>query len=301
MSHTVYSTKFDIMMSSSKLRAGFKHNFGKLPNEKNYLIMEGESAISYSDYLGVRIASEELFWNETKRKVIFIDDIDLLHNLSSAKYDFNQNVLIPTPFETFALSFPKGAVIDGCQLSPCLVNIMKGDRYNEQVTYPYLNLIKSELGEPYSSEIYNISVTYHEGGYSICHAVEMSNVIDLINDGFNELSHNSPFYNQKLSKEENKKISILFKIALLTSIYNNATSGEYLTNRFPTGKVLYPKGRNKASYDSYTLTNMFKLRESKKGKLTTLKNLSSPKYYTGEYSHMPIGSRWIMSYAQLPG
>ena len=284
MTYNNYENQLDLAMSNSKARRAMRKHFGKKSISYDEFI---DGAIgSISDVEMINLLAREKQWVDTGSPIIFIENRGLAHQLYSASFDAKDFNVEP-PFKTFALSFPKGTVIEGITMQTTLVTIMTVAECIE-INRDILN-VSSSSDEIENSDELCICLSSNDRTYAAC--------------GHSYLS----IYEDPMLKSQNGEAvteqDILTKMALSLCVYHSATEGKKLKAGFPKTWAKKSKMKNKANGRSMVLRGMGC--GSKPSNTTThqerkitlkvpfFRNLRAARYYQGKHKNKPIGSRWV--------
>lgn len=294
MNHSIYKTQLDSFKSNSQGKAALRKIFGKKPVNLQDLLSivrqrlietEGESEFN----LGMgKILSEEMLWSECGSPVIFIENEALANNLFTAEFDFKNNFTVQPPFKSFALSFPKGTLVNGVKLTSCLVTIM-----TEQ---EFVDLYKDKC-QPIWGEF---ATTYPN---QLCVHVHYRSEEFRTDSCFSPI----PILTETLTKNAKKPLpnrstdvlDTLTRIALSLCVYHSATDGKKLVDGYPKSAVSLPIGKNRSAFKGLMLCAPVQNKsagEARKIKyrIPFYRNLRAKRYYQGKYKDLKPGTRWVL-------
>lgn len=285
MTYNNYENQLDLAMGNSKARRALRKHFGKKLISYDEFI---DAAIgSISDVEMINLLAREKQWVDAGSPTIFIENTDLAHQLYSASFDAKDFNVEP-PFKTFALSFPKGTVIEGITIQTALVSIMT---IAECIEAGRDILGIDPMGfDLESSDELCISLNTVDGTYISCGHLYLS--------AFEEAMLKSRVNGEPISERE-----ILMKIALSLCVYHSATEGEKLEKGYPKSWAKKSKVKNKANGRTMVLRGMgcgskpSNTATHKERKITLkvpfFRNLRAARYYQGKHKNKPIGTRWV--------
>lgn len=237
MTYKIYENQLDLIMKNSKSRRNITKHFNK-------------KSISYDEFVDsvtddildgelINLFAREKHWVDTGSPTIFIENEELANQLYSASFDI-KNFNVDPPFETFALSFPKGTVIEGIALNTVLVSIMtiaKGIKASQDM-----------LGIPPEGHPLESS-----GELCVCLCINHGIIVS---SGHLYLSS----YEDPILKSHNgqtvTKSEVLTKIALSLCVYHSATEGKKLEKGYPKSWVKKSNITKKANCRAMVLRDM---------------------------------------------
>ncbi|WDS54563.1 hypothetical protein [Vibrio aestuarianus] len=284
MTYNNYENQLDLAMGNSKARRALRKHFGKKLISYDEFI---DAAIgTISDAETINLLAREKQWVDTGSPTIFIENKDLAHQLYSASFDV-KDFNVESPFKTFALSFPKGTVIEGITMQTTLVSIMTVAECIK-INRDILNVFPSGDALESSDELC-VCLSKNDSAYIAC--------------GHSYLST----YDDPMLKSQNGEAiteqDILMKIALSLCVYHSATEGNKLEKGFPKAWAKKSKVKNKANGCSMVLRGMgcgskpSNTTTNKERKITLkvpfFRNLRAARYYQGKHKNKPIGTRWV--------
>lgn len=300
MKYDIFKTKHQTLLSNKKIAKSLKKAFGRLPTYEELLDQDTELAVSIGDVLAVNTNAEELFFERSGRKLVFVDK-SIVEMLNRAKFTANQfaKILPPQGFETFALCFEKDTYIEVAgrkvKLFPCQVTVMREKAMGELIHQPFFNLTGYEIKRNKELDI-AITVSYKIGEVTYRSCVDVSEIIDKLNNNNIHQSSDAKLHlNQFLDDEEKLITNTLMRIAVQLLIFNSATNNQYLVKGFPSEcKFRMPENTTRttwrASHFNYKATHSV----SSHIRSSHFRCLQNDRYYQNDFSHMPKGSRWIL-------
>lgn len=278
---------------------------GRLPTPDQFTAREVQSLLEIDDVLGLKTETEEYYWTQSGCPTIFVEDRELLLEIYNSRYEPKHNALVTAPFEVFSFCFPKGLVIDGQHVPPCLVSLNTGAFISESLMKPFLKKFIGVDAEPnYPQDVVYLSFGFRKKDGTYCNkTLSLTDALDIINEKNELIDFSSSLYDQSLSDSENKTIRILNKLILGLLIYHSATEGKGLAKGFPRAPVKLPKDASRSSYDSALLgrapyvTSKSKSDDEPSYKIlkreSFYRNLQHERYYRGRHANTPKNSRWI--------
>lgn len=285
MTYNNYENQLDLAMKHSKSRRALRRYFDKKLINYGEFVDSIISDISDGDM--INLLAREKQWVDTGSPTIFIENKGLAHQLYSASFD-TKDFNVEPPFKTFALSFPKGTVIEGITLQTALVTIMTvAECIESGRDILGINPMGDDLE---SSDELCISINTVDGSYISCGHLYLS--------AFEEAILKSRANGEAITEQE-----VLMKIALSLCVYHSATEGNKLEKGFPKAWAKKSKVKNKANGRSMVLRGMgcgskpSDTATHKERKITLkvpfFRNLRAARYYQGKHKNKPIGTRWV--------
>lgn len=253
---------------------------------------------------------------------IFPESKDLMDKLLNAKYLFKDDFSLSFPFNTFQVAIPRGLEINGVKIPPFTVmqgpyaelsDKMSNFLAESEIEYDDSNLDAEAIKK--NEDFLFISVGtqilpginrfYQMPQKVFSQVVGSKNVnqyVDIMNAALEKQYIASDISIDKFEVNETSSIEFgILKIIAVLSIYLSATDSIYLKKGLPGTHLVSINMLDKLNKPTpYILkqTDALKKLSNKNSpeehyRICHLRNLRSPKYYKGEYSHLPLGSRWI--------
>jgi len=292
MKYSIYRNQLDMFRSNSQGKTELRRIFGKKPvSYQDFLSMATNQMLpplSHDKAYMSRILSEEMLWDECGTPVVFIENNALANDLFSAEFDFENNFNVQPPFKSFALSFPKGTLVNGVELTSCLVTIMPEREFIELYTE------KSHFMCGLFQSIAPDGLCIH------VHYESKHNVIDSNFTHISALTETLKKNAQEpLPNSSSDILDALTRIALSLCVYNSATEGEKLIDGYPQSAVKLPRGRNKVAYKGLTMRAPEQNKSTGearkiKHRIPFYRNLRAKRYYQGKYKDQKPGTRWVL-------
>lgn len=252
-------------------------------------------------------------WRKTKnRQTIFPASTDFLNYLANSKFDLGKGAAIRAPWKTFAISFPKDFTIEGVHPGSCLIQITTPeDRHYQLEDYvrSISEIKKVELNTSMSptEEVAYIYFVSPWGDRSIHGMVtpmaELASILE---------SEDTEVFRERIgSMEENNSTAIshdanessfnrqLLKLVAAMLIYNTATEGKGLSKGLPKHAPILSMKKQGVVMNGSILGGEHK-DISPHARRMHFRNLQHEKFYSGEYSEMESGSRWVLVKASTP-
>ncbi|HHE0437836.1 TPA: hypothetical protein ACN35C_004698 [Vibrio parahaemolyticus] len=300
MKYDIFKTKYQTITSNKNIVRSLKQMYGKIPSFKELLIQDTELAAQLDDTLGINTNSEELFFEATGRKLVFVDK-SVVSMLNRAKFSANTSakILPPAGFETFALCFEKDTFVEvngqQVKLYPCQITVMEEEEMHERVHIPFGDLTGYKIQRNPELNL-TITVSYKINDITYRSCVDISEVMDKIDtEGVRESKELSSILDQRLDDVEQLTTNTLMKIAVQLLVFNSATDNKYLVSGYPSKcEFRLPKDTTRV----YWKASHFDYEPSKKVsphiRPAHFRNLQHDKYYRNEYADIPKGSRWVL-------
>ncbi|MDU8351413.1 hypothetical protein RYA05_05880 [Pseudomonas syringae pv. actinidiae] len=275
------------------------------------------SFVNKMDFL---IMADEKFWEREGNHTIFPENTLVLDNLLKARFSIEKSIGFDLPFSSFILSLPQGYKVDGFPIPSCLVTWIEYEGAHEHTTYPFCDYLgvprprviqKTVSGEgEYALRIMfrdrNDSFLYHRAVAleshlpAILRAKNTSQFLEIL----------GTYQNTNLIKviaPDDIDLNIqfrLFKLIAAIGVYNIATEGKKLQDGLPSS--LSPKIIGK-SPDMQLAMSTLSNHPAPKGAMNSankespemhvrswhFRELRDDRFYKGEHSHKPKGSRII--------
>lgn len=237
------------------------------------------------------------------RNLIFIENEDADYLLS---LKFNAEILneLPLPSECFAISTQTNLVINGLPILPVLLCTYEE---KQKAGYSLAKLFEQKItgNDQDSKLLFSLSVKESLAKDSSTLNININNeqLKSIIKT--NDLDQIQKIMGQQensvaLSESEMERMVISVKLISSLCLYNHITKNKYLVNGFPLGLSKKPKhlGLLKADlpkFSSHFFRSEFRNTGVKGHHVRSghFRQLVSERYYKGEYSNLPIGSRWV--------
>ncbi|MGD1524208.1 hypothetical protein [Vibrio owensii] len=289
-------------MSNKQAVKQLKSIIGFVPTFNEFLRFDSHQSYQVDDILGINVNAEELFWQNTGKKLVFANK-DVVQMLGRAKFSAHADakILPPEGFETFALCFERDTYIEAygqkIRLYPCQITVLPAKAMAEKIHEPFHKLTGYQMQENDELEL-AIIVSYKAKGATYRSCVDVSEAIRKVDtEGLPESAYLSDFYDQRLNSVEQMTINALMKVALQLLIFNAATDNKYLSAGYPTdGKFKLPKN---ATRDDWTASHfsykpMKPIDPAARICPAHFRNLRHEKYYQGQFAHYTPKSRWTI-------
>lgn len=257
--------------------------------------------------LECQIMADEFRWRKAGRHVLYPGDADFLHQLLSAKYDLTSIESITLPFSSFMLPIPTNFRIDGGNLNGILVNIYRG---YEKIALPdkmfesmRLNL-KSIPAPTFDPDDMLISISMMDNEKQLVRRAAIRSV-----DTIKHLTGiiNAPDYAifcnnlgqfppgmytdlRGLNDDDSRMIFYAYKLIAALNVYHSATDGKFLSDRTRGG--IRTVGKFVGTPTPHYLIPE-KMPRTEHTRRWHFRQLRDPRYYKGEYAHLPPGSRFV--------
>lgn len=308
-------------------KAVYKHNKNVLSSSM-FSMLEGDFSINdpMEEWTKSIVVTDELYWNQNGRQVIFIENKEFVDAILSSKFDVDVVKNLKPLSESFQLVLPKGSTDEfGDELPNVLVNWFKtaqesmdmttgitrqsyeasGDDYGDyedtlkqfkkafEVTDNEVSDIKNQIidnqDEDYQAENYqilNMTMTFDDPNKPI-------GVKSMYEHKFAEALTQEP------KNQSDRIINSVLKLILGLSIYINA--GGHIREGFPSKKSETTKARKSLDKTSKGAYRVKFISFAKEMKLSSggfvrgfhFRNLKAERYYQGEHENEPKGSRWV--------
>lgn len=302
MKFEIYKSKYQVVFNDKKAAKQVKSMLGYIPSFEEFISQDSHQSRLMHDILGINVNAEELFWQNTGRKLVFANK-DVIQMLSRAKFSAHADskILPPEGFETFALCFEKDTHIEAygqkIRLYPCQITVMTAKDLAEKVHEPFHELTGLKITKNDELNL-AIAVSYKAKGATYRSCVDISEAIRKIDtDGIPESAFLSDMYDQRLNDVEQMTINALMKVALQLLIFNAATDHKYLTSGFPSDcKFQMPSNTNRTYWNAshFNYAPAKPLDPSARICPAHFRNLRHQKYYQAPYDKMPPGTRWTI-------
>lgn len=280
----------------------------------------------YIEWTKSIVATDELYWNQQGRQVIFIESKEFVDAILSSKFDVDVVKNLKPLSDSFQLVLPKGCTDqDGNELPNVLVNwfktaqesmdvttsinresyIANGDIYEnfaevQENLQQVMNIGQKEVDQIMNKMVDNKDEGYHPEEYQIL------NLTMTYEDPETPIAVKS-IYEHKFAealsgdvkKESDRVINTVLKLILGLTIYVNA--GGHIREGFPTKKAATTKARkslDKAANGGFKVKFISFAKEMKASsggfvRGFHFRNLKAERYYQGEHANEPKGSRWV--------
>lgn len=299
MKYDIFKTKHQILCGNKKFVKQFTKVLGKAPTFEDIIKYDTNIAIDFDDTLAVNVNSEELFFHNTGRKLVFVNK-DVISMLNRAKFSGNvdSKILPPEGFDTFAVCFEQNTMVevDGekIRLYPMQITVMREDDV-EKLHKPFEELTGHKIVRNTDLDIV-LTVSYKIGDVSYRSCVDVSEVMEKITSGIELSKDLSSVYDQRLSNKEQQLTNLQMRIAVQLLIFNAATDNKYLVSGFPEqSKFQLPSNTIRtywnASHLAYTPTTQS---VSSHIRSAHFRNLRDDRYYKGQYANLEKGTRWTL-------
>ncbi|EOV0920129.1 hypothetical protein ACOLNO_002939 [Vibrio parahaemolyticus] len=299
MKFDIYKTKYDNFISSKKLVKSLKDTLGHFPTFGDHLIAESKIASILQDSIAMNCLSEEFYFERTGRNLVFVNN-SIVDMLNRAKFTATKqaSIIVPKGFETFALCFEKNACIDveghKVKLYPCLITVLSKEEHNELVKEPFSKATGQYFYD--NSRIRtSIALNYKVGDVNYRTCIDLSEVVESLENGVRDTDTESPFFNQHLNPDEQRTSNLLLKMAVKMLIFNASTDNEYLVSGFPKQcNFKLPDNRIRTHWNASHVNYAPSFKVGAHIRSAHFRNLQADRYYKNEYENLPKGSRWIM-------
>ncbi|MFK4132211.1 hypothetical protein ACI2KR_07950 [Pseudomonas luteola] len=265
--------------------------------------------------LDLFILAEERFWEMEGNQVIFPESHAVLDNLFRARYQIKNLQVFNLPFKSFILAMPHGYKIDGYEIPSCLITWEKYQTSEHSYLYPFFKWvglpkpggIKHQESDPDEMEL---GIIFQEPGVpmsyqrTLCFGSKVPAILEAkdIHEFAAILGDYSQSNIRNIVKSNEKDLQIqfrLFKLIAALGVYNTATGGEKLISGFP-GSV-EPKILGRGASQRLVMSTLGNYTSHAEDRTSPdahyrswhLRQLMDERFYKGEYSHMPPGSRIV--------
>lgn len=287
-------------VSSRQVRKGLHK---KLSNQQclKYLFAEVPDMTQTLNYT---ILSEEHFWMERSRVVIFPESTDILDRLREAKFSISKSSGIQFPHKCFLLAFPKDFKIAGHQAHGCMISYMdRTDRF-DQIHIPFFKWLGFGIpvfaDDRYTRGLYFSYFSPLQTDTLIRACIPTEIIADCLQA---KTPHDYGVIVGNFSRDKIKDFIALdendlkyqfelFQIVARIGVYATSCDNA-LREGYPhvRPKHLEPKG---LKYIDYSLTAATESRTvGAHYRSWYFRQLNNKKYYQGEHKHKPIGSRIV--------
>lgn len=275
------------------------------------------SFVNKMDFL---IMADEKFWENEGNHTIFPENTLVLDNLLKARFSIEKSIGFDLPFSSFILSLPQGYKVDGYPIPSCLVTWIEYESAHEQTIYPFCDYLGVQRPRVIQKTVanggdYALRIIFRDRNDSFLYnrAVALESHLPAILRAKNTsefLSILGTYQNTNLQKvitPDDVDLNIqfrLFKLIAAIGVYNIATEGKKLQDGLPSS--LSPKIIGKAPemrLAMSTLSNHPAPQGSTAGaskeypevhvRSWHFRELRDERFYKGEHSHKPKGSRII--------
>ncbi|MCK8072458.1 hypothetical protein [Vibrio sp. 1CM23M] len=299
MKYDLFKTKTQTLFSNKKIMRSLKKMFGKTPSFEELLIQDTELAAQLDDTLGINTNAEELFFDKTGRKLVFVEK-SVVEMLNRAKFTSNSSakILPPAGFETFALCFEKDTFVEvngkQVRLYPCQITVMEEEEMYQRIHQPFGELTGFNIQRNPSLNL-TITVSYKIDDVTYRSCVDIREVMNKIDTGVRESNELSSILDQRLNDTEQLTTNTLMKIAVQLLIFNSATNNKHLVSGFPSDcDFRLPLNTTRVYWTASHIDYSQSKAVSAHIRSAHFRNLQHPKYYNNEYSNIPKGSRWVL-------
>ncbi len=300
MKYDIYKTKHQILCSNKQFNKAFTKFLGHAPTFEDVLQHDTSVAMEIHDILAINANSEELFWYNSGKKLVFVNQ-DVISMLNRAKFSGNvdSKILPPDGFETFALCFEKNTKVEiqgkKIPLYPMQITVLRESEIYDKIHKPFKDLTGHDFVRHNDLNI-AITVSYKIGQTTFRSCVDVSEVMEKITTGIELSDDLSDLYDQSLNDKEQQQTNIQMRIAVQLLIFNAATDNKYLVDGFPEqSKFQMPTNTNrtywKASHFNYKPSNHAMTSHIRSAHF---RNLRDDRYYKGQYANLEKGSRWTL-------
>ena len=252
-----------------------------------------------------KIMSEELYWKETSRHVIFPRNTEILYKLFTSRFSLEKSSGFTTPHKNFVLAFPKGYEIDGTQAKGVLVTYMPFPDRMSEIHERFCDYLKQPMDYVAPSAYADrpvLTVAYQspyddEMLYSF--TVPERLIPECLSAGdpetYYEVLGAYPKYNMDfdLDERDRRYQYTLFQLIIRLSVYAMAYDGA-LVDGYPDvrPKHLEPKG---LKYRDTTLRMPALEKKDPKAHYRSwhFRQLVDERFYRGEHGNKPVGSRIV--------
>lgn len=279
----------------------------------------------YAQTLDCNVHVIEYWWQKQGKHIVFIEDQATIDRLMSLKFKPSMVINAPLPYEAFSIAVPKGASYNGVPLFPALVSSYEEKSlqsltkdFLKYIGYSKLHLIDFETQREITNMV-NVSLCIPEelGTWQTA-----KNITNLSNSQITKLLALEPddiagMHEVFLQYKDSLKMTdyeltrqmMTVRLTIAMCIYNQATEGKFLRDGVPYGYSNKPKmfGITKQDFPTYKHSSM-KLDPLNKGAAKGehictehMRQLTHDKYYQGDFSEMPRGSRWTRVTEHLRG
>jgi hypothetical protein len=260
------------------------------------------------------ILSEERFWETEGNNVIFPESADVLNNLYRAKYNIENLSGFQLPFKSFILAMPAGFKIDGFEIPSCLITWEKYRSSEHSILYPFLDWIKfprpmEVIHQPSSEDEMELGIIFRDPDQSLayhrtlCFGSALPEILKAKDTTeFQAILGNYSFSSMKgIIDSNDKDLNTqfrLFKLIAALGVYNMATERKHLVSGFPG--TIEPKMIGRTSNQKMKVTTLENHHHSTGNEKEApgmhyrtwfFRQLMDDRYYRGEYSDYPKGSR----------
>ncbi len=337
--HPVYETKLRKAFKKLKpselqaelQRAIYKHNKNTLSATMLDMIqgsfdLNNIQSDPLMEMAKTNVVTDELFWNQQGRQVIFVESKEFVDAILSSKFDVDVVKNLQPLSNSFQLVLPKGCTDKhGNELPNVLVNWFKTGRESMDMTTGLAREAYEANGDDYSQvadslkELKNAeNITEFETA-SIKSQIVGSDDVGYQTEDFQILNMTMTFddlnkpicvksmyehrFADALTKDANNQneeiINSVLKLILGLAIYIDA--GGFIRDGFPTQKAAATKARKslekttKAGFKVKFISFAKEMKSTAGGFVRGFhfRNLKADRYYQGEFKNRPKGSRWV--------
>ena len=237
-------------------------------NNDTYSLNEKEN-----DRHNVKNLLAEIAWSESSRKIIFIESLELINELTSGVFTIPKPEVIKPFSECFIVHLPKPTEYLCEDVASLLVNISE---YNSSPNDKYIEVYSSD-----SNRAKFRCDTFYK--WSLINEILSTN-------GYKEYKNK---YSSEFSKIEYQVLRLVAGLIVYAS-----TSNEAIVPGFPEmGNIEERSLLAKSSVERYTLKRIHagdnKTHKGEHYRSFHLRQLVDERYYQGQYSHLEPGSRIV--------
>lgn len=299
----IYRSDYDLFKGNKKIIKAFKRE--GIPTDLDGITrFSSESAQMKNDELATLISAEEYGLLKDGHKIVFPESVELIDSLLSADFDLAKGANIQMPFDFFSLAVPKGYHFKGTSIQPLMIHFIS---HNERKS-----LYVDEFSRLTNNPIYDdgtdtneklLSVTFKcKDDASVRTTIRLSelpmilkarNADDFISMVMETSTMRRPPLDPTDKEREQQFLSV--KLAVALGVYNSAVGG--LEFGYPSSKIDIPKHNTRINYKAFMMPNQLSKgvdRRSPHYVAPFFRCLKHEKYYTGEHSTKPRGSRWTL-------
>lgn len=263
--------------------------------------------------------AEEWFWERTSGMVLVPEDEAILKRLYRAKFDITHTQHITFPQKSFVLAIPSGTIIDGVALQSALVSWYPFSKHSGDIFEPFGEWLGIPMGkgspnlpDGYNPDLPAITLAFKDASGNSAHtkivahcehlpkilnAQSPAEILDVVG-----MFENTNYEMVIRPDDDELKIqAILLKIVVALGVYYSATKDQGTVEKgMPTAKSRF--NRPKQSFvRPFSLKGLIKKEENDtvgEESVTTdrtwhFRQLRHERYYKGQYSDWPIGSRIV--------
>lgn len=306
-SYSMYPSFFDHMTKNKKPKDKQKHldgliniGFNKNEDDEDYEQFQRYS-LNIINYLAL-----EKFWEDDGKVNIFIKDPSILEQMMSFEYKFNQNASLDFPHQTFAISLPKGFMVEGVEIPSFLVNLIS-EHEMEEAELDMISKYTDEFEHEHDSDLSKvpgifIQYVIPENNDYMRLRTQEDETLESLNYHSLEAFMAQGVRNSSVDKSEHIREYYMHKILLALMISHSATDGGIIKEGLPfdfTSKLKMKRVREHKSRKYYFNLDVMNPSDAnaEKGehyRKWHFRNLQHSMYYSGEHENKKPGSRWTI-------